>query len=120
MTIRVVLADDDPRVRATLRRWLDAQADMTVVGEAEDGEELVRKARETAADVFVVDVKMPKRNGLDAMREMRGLGIDTPAVIFTSDDKAAGMLEGLGDVRYLAKGGTGLRQVSDAIRSAAG
>jgi two-component system, NarL family, response regulator NreC len=65
-TITILLADDHAIVRAGLRLLLDEQPDLTVVGEAGDGDEAIAKALELAPDVVLLDVMMPNTNGLDA------------------------------------------------------
>jgi two-component system, NarL family, response regulator NreC len=69
-TISILLADDHAIVRAALRLLLDAEPDLTVVGEASDGEQAIAKALELAPDVVLLDVMMPNTNGLDAARRI--------------------------------------------------
>ncbi len=66
--IRVLLADDQALVRAGFRALLDAQAEIEVVGEAADGEEAVALAAQLTPDVVLMDIRMPRRDGLDATR----------------------------------------------------
>ena len=68
--IRVLLADDQALVRAGFRALLDAQADLEVAGEAGDGIEAVDLARELRPDVVLMDIRMPRRDGLEATREI--------------------------------------------------
>jgi DNA-binding NarL/FixJ family response regulator len=68
--IRVLIADDQDLVRAGFRALLDAQADLQVVGEADDGEQAVQKARELHPDVVLMDIRMPVLDGLAATREI--------------------------------------------------
>jgi DNA-binding NarL/FixJ family response regulator len=68
--IRVLLADDDLLVRSGLRALLDAEEDLTVVGEAADGRQAVDRARELQPDVVVMDVRMPRLDGVGATREI--------------------------------------------------
>jgi DNA-binding NarL/FixJ family response regulator len=68
--IRVVLADDQALLRAGLRVLLDAEDDMEVVGEAEDGDEAIVAVRRLRPDVVVMDIRMPDLDGLAATREI--------------------------------------------------
>jgi DNA-binding NarL/FixJ family response regulator len=70
MTIRVVLADDQALVRAGFAMVLSAQPDMTVVGEAGDGAEVLALLKTTPADVVVMDVRMPLIDGIEATRRL--------------------------------------------------
>ncbi|HEY7136664.1 MAG TPA: response regulator transcription factor [Acidimicrobiia bacterium] len=76
--IEVVVADDQPVVRAGFRTILDAQDDVTVVGEAADGREAVELARRTRPDVVLMDIRMPDMDGLEATRHLAGPGVDDP------------------------------------------
>jgi DNA-binding NarL/FixJ family response regulator len=68
--IRILLADDQALVRAGFRALLDAQDDMEVVGEAADGEDVVRLATRLTPDVVLMDIRMPRRDGLEATRRI--------------------------------------------------
>jgi two-component system response regulator NreC len=81
-TIRVLLADDHPVVRAGLRAFLESEQDMQVVGEAETGWQAVSLAQELGPDVVVMDISMPG-NGLDATRQIRSLCPETQVLILT-------------------------------------
>jgi DNA-binding NarL/FixJ family response regulator len=86
--ITVLIADDQALVRAGFRALLDAQDDVTVVGEASDGEEAVRLAIQHRPDVVLMDVRMPGTDGLVATRRIAGderLG-DVRVVILTTFD----------------------------------
>jgi DNA-binding NarL/FixJ family response regulator len=80
VTIRIVLVDDQELVRTGFRMVLDAQPDMTVVGEAADGLAAVEFARAHSADVMVMDARMPRMDGVAATRQIRQAG-DRPRVL---------------------------------------
>jgi DNA-binding NarL/FixJ family response regulator len=81
--IRVVIADDHSLVREGLRRILDEQFDIEVVGEAKDGKEAVELAGRLRPDVILLDISMPGKDGLDATKEIRALDTRTKILILT-------------------------------------
>jgi DNA-binding NarL/FixJ family response regulator len=80
VNIRIVVVDDQELVRTGFRMVLDAQPDMTVVGEAADGLAAVEFARVHSADVMVMDARMPRMDGVAATRQIRQAG-DRPRVL---------------------------------------
>ena len=80
MTIQIVLVDDQELVRAGFRMVLDAQPDMSGVGEAGDGAAALQLLRDTPADVVVMDVRMPRLDGIEATRRICQAG-DRPRVL---------------------------------------
>ncbi|GAA1937075.1 response regulator transcription factor [Nocardioides marmoribigeumensis] len=79
MSIRILLADDHALVRAGVRRILEAEPDLVVVGEASDGNEAVELARSLEPDLAVLDISMPRATGLQAARDIkrRAPGVQT-------------------------------------------
>ena len=88
--IRVLLADDEPLVRSGLRAILESEPDLTVAGEAEDGAAVVAQARRLRPDVVLMDVRMPRVDGIEATRLLGQFDGGGPAVIvvttFENDD----------------------------------
>ncbi|MDR8413749.1 response regulator transcription factor [Nonomuraea sp. 3-1Str] len=88
MTIRVLLADDQAMVRASLRIILEDEPGISVVAEAADGERAVALARELRPDVCLVDVQMPRLDGVAVTRALAGPGVADPlrVVVVTTFD----------------------------------
>jgi DNA-binding NarL/FixJ family response regulator len=96
--IRVLIADDQPLVRAGLSALLAAEPDLEVVGAAADGDEAVALARSTAPDVVCLDIRMPGRDGISVARELCGPEAEHPVPVlvlttFDLDDYVFGALE---------------------------
>ncbi|MFI5832879.1 response regulator [Micromonospora sp. NPDC051300] len=86
MTIRVLLVDDQPLVRAGLRVLMTDAPDLVVVGEAGTGAEAVRSARELAPDVVLMDLRMPGTDGIAATRDIVAAGGATRVLVLTTFD----------------------------------
>lgn len=120
--IRVVLADDQPLVRAGLRTILDSEPDIEVVAAAADGVEAVEAVRSLRPDVACLDIRMPRMDGIAATREIAGPDVvdQTPVLILTTfdiDDYLFGALEA-GAAGFLLKDADPATVV-DAVRSVA-
>ncbi|MGA5818566.1 response regulator [Kitasatospora sp. NPDC094028] len=88
MTLRLLIADDQEMVRRGMRRILENQPDMVVVGEAADGVAAVAEARRLRPDVALVDIRMPRMDGLEVVRLLAGPGVAEPVkvVVVTTFD----------------------------------
>jgi NarL family two-component system response regulator LiaR len=82
--IRILVADDESVVRDGVVTILSFQTDMKVVGEAEDGEQAVEIARQTKPDVILLDMRMPKINGLEAIPKLKEVSPNSRILVLTS------------------------------------
>jgi two-component system response regulator NreC len=103
--IRVVLADDHAVLRAGLRALLSAEPDMEVIGEADNGDDAFRRVIELRPDVIVLDIAMPRGNGLDVLRRLQAAASDTRVLVLTMHDEEQYLLQVLraGGSGYLLK-----------------
>ena len=103
--IRVVIADDHEVVREGLRAFLALQDDVEVVGEAADGEQAVAAVARLEPDVALIDLVMPRVDGLEAIKRIRALSIATRVIVLTSFADEDKMLPAVraGAVGYLLK-----------------
>ena len=86
--IRIVIADDQPLVRAGLKMMLEVESDIEIVGEAADGDEAIRVVRDRTPDVVLMDVRMPRRDGISATRLLLDGRLSSPpkVLILTTFD----------------------------------
>lgn len=116
--ISILLAEDHVIVREGTRELLQHQPDMEVVGEASDGEEAVTLAKQLKPDVIVMDIAMPKLNGIEATKQIKKFRPATAVLILTAydtDQYIMALLEA-GAAGYLLKSVRG-NQLIDAIRA---
>ena len=83
-TIDIVIADDHAILREGVRKLLECEREMRVVGEAADGEETVRVVCQVKPHVLLLDLCMSKKTGLEALRELNKLGLATRTIILTA------------------------------------
>jgi len=93
--VRVVLADDQEMVRAGLRMLIDFQPDLEVVGEAADGLEAVEVVTRLRPDVVLMDVRMPRCDGIEAARRVLATVPDVAVVVLTTFDEDVSLAEAL-------------------------
>lgn len=118
--IRVVLVDDQTLVRRGIRSLLELSGDIAIVAEAGDGDEAVTVIRREKPDVVLLDVRMPKKDGLGVLRELQAAGGLPPAILLTTFDDDEALFEGVkaGARGYLLKD-VSLELLTDAIKTVA-
>ncbi len=122
MSVRVLVADDQAMVRTGFRLILDAEPEFEVVGEAADGREAVRHARELRPDVTLMDIRMPGVDGIEATRLLAGPDVPDPlrVVVVTTYDVDENVYAALraGACGFLLKD-AGPRLLVEAVHAAA-
>ena len=78
MSIRLLIVDDQELVRTGFRLFLETQDDLEVVGEARDGAEAIDRARQLQPDVILMDIRMPRMDGVEATRRLTSAGLEPP------------------------------------------
>lgn len=118
---RVLVVDDHPLLRAMLCGILGEEAGVQVVGEASDGCEAVRQCARLDPDLVLMDVSMPRMDGLAATREIKGRNPETVVLMFSAHESTEYMLEAVlaGAAGYVTKDASPNRLL-DAIRRALG
>ncbi|MDX2137528.1 MAG: response regulator transcription factor [Chloroflexota bacterium] len=117
--IRIVLADDHDMVRKGLRALLEQYQDLEIVGEAKDGQAVVDVCRRFQPDVLLLDMLMPRQNGIDALPALRQHCPDMNILALTSFDDADTVQQAIkgGAIGYLMKNVSG-NELATAIRKA--
>ena len=118
--IRVLLVDDRPVVREGIRGMLDAEADLSIVGEAASGPESVARVAELDPDVVLMDLRMPGGDGVEATERIRVEFTDVHVLVLTTYDTDRDILRAVeaGATGYLLKD-TPRAELADSVRSAA-
>jgi two-component system, NarL family, response regulator len=116
-SIRILIADDHPVVREGLTAILDLEDDLEVVGQAHDGEEACRLYRQLSPDILILDLRMPKKDGIQVVTELMSERPRPRIIILTHSAKAEDLRRALaaGAKSYLLKGAEP-EQVCDTIR----
>ena len=116
--IKILIADDHPLLRESLHKTLSNQRDMEVVGEATDGNEVIRMAEELKPDIIIMDIMMPTVNGIEASKQIKKDLPNIAILILTAyddDNYVLGLLEA-GAAGYLLKSARG-QDIVNAIRA---
>jgi DNA-binding NarL/FixJ family response regulator len=96
MTIRVAIADDQTLVRAGFRMIVESQPDMEIAGEAGDGQGAIDLVKRKRPDVILMDIRMPRMDGIAATRTITGAGSSTRVVILTTYELDEYVFDALG------------------------
>ncbi|GGK58323.1 response regulator transcription factor [Planomonospora sp. ID91781] len=115
--IRVLIVDDHALIRRSLEMALAAEADIEVVGEASDGQEAVELADRLTPDVVLMDVRMPRRSGIEATREIKASAPSIRIIMLTVSDEEEDLFEAIkaGATGYLLKN-VQLDEVPEVVR----
>jgi DNA-binding NarL/FixJ family response regulator len=121
MTIRVLIADDQAMIRSGLRLILEDQPDISVIAEASDGVDAIEKARRLSPDVCLVDIRMPRLDGIEVTRALAGPEVRQPMRVivvttFDLDEYVYGALRG-GATGFILKD-AGPTLLVEAVRAA--
>jgi DNA-binding NarL/FixJ family response regulator len=116
--LRVMVADDHALFRRGLQMVLENEPDIELVGEASDGAEAVEKSQELMPDVILMDVRMPKRSGIEATTQIKDVLPHVKILMLTISDEEADLYDAIkaGASGYLLKE-IPIEEVADAIRS---
>ena len=93
MPITILIVDDHALLRQGIKKVLDLESDLSVIGEAGDGEEAIAMALQLRPDIVLLDVNMPKKNGLQVTKELRQLVPDIKIVLLTIHDDESYVIE---------------------------
>ena len=118
--IRVLVADDNDLVREVIVKMLRSEPGIDVIGEARDGEEAVRQAHALHPDVVIMDLSMPKMNGIEATRKLRAELPELKVIGLSAYDRAddrTSAIRAVGAVDCVVKGSSGQELIA-AIRAA--
>jgi DNA-binding NarL/FixJ family response regulator len=116
--VRVLIVDDHALFRRGLQMVLEGETDIDVVGEASDGQEAIERAENTTPDVVLMDVRMPKRSGIEATRTIKDTLPSTKILMLTISDEEVDLYEAIkaGASGYLLKE-ISIEEVADAVRA---
>jgi DNA-binding NarL/FixJ family response regulator len=118
--IRVFIADDQLLIRQGIRTLLEMDSEIVIAGEAEDGAETIERVPSAEVDVLLLDVRMPKKSGVDVLRDLTSINALPPTLVLTTFDDTAVVIDAIraGARGFLLKD-ISYQQLVSAIRAIA-
>lgn len=118
--IRVFIADDQLLIRQGIRTLLEMDSEIVIAGEAEDGAETVELVPDAEVDVLLLDVRMPKKSGVDVLRDLSAIDALPPTLVLTTFDDTTVVLDAIrGGARGFLLKDISYQQLMNAIRAIA-
>lgn len=117
--IRLMVCDDNSRLRLLLVQMINGQSDVDLVGEASSAEELLKLLDGEVVDVVLLDVNLPGLSGLDTIAELREAGYENAIVVMSADRRNEDAARRLGASAFFYKGTTDIPALFGVIREAA-
>ena len=118
MSAQILIVDDSPFLRSSIRSSIEQNTDWQVCGEAENGQVAIEKTRELHPDLIILDLAMPIMNGLDAARHIAGFAPGVDIVLFTmhGSRELSKFAELIGIKLVLSKSSGGIDQLLSTVR----
>lgn len=117
MEIKVIIADDHEMVREGFKQLLELNSSISVVGMASDGSECISLLKETEADLLLLDINMPNKNGLETLKEIKNINLNIKVILLTVHNEIDYLLRAIeiGANGYILKDSSSA-QLIDAIK----
>lgn len=90
--LNIMLVDDHTLIRSGLKLLIEEVKEFKIVGESNNGEDAVKKAQLINPDIIIMDINMPKLNGIESLKEMRNLGVESKVIILTGNKQKANII----------------------------
>ena len=117
MRARVLIVDDEKRIRRILREFLESKSDWEICGEAENGADAIIEAKRLNPDIILMDFAMPEMDGLHAAREISGFLPETPIILHTMHDNETMRAEAKRyGVRLIVSKGTSPASIAETMK----
>ena len=116
MSVRLIIADDHVILRDGIKQLLEYDGNMEVIAEVCDGEECIEKVKDLEPELLLLDINMPKKNGMEVLKEIRSAGLKTKVLMLTVHDEVEYLMKALdvGVDGYILKE-AGFAELKEAI-----